>query len=305
MILPWPMLGQNLVINGGFEDTLSCPNFGDQIWKAKGWFAVSGTPDLMNTCSSDPYTSIPHMAHKNLTSKSGNSVASNGLTVAGNSIVHYEYISSRLKRKLEAGHNYCIEFWMLTSDTNKYAVDKLGVLLTHDSLEYRDGRVLKQPQISTESGAFLIHTNWLKYTFNYRANGGEEYFTLGQFNELRDLKLDTLLENGSIAVWWFFDDISLIDCTPSLTLEIPNVFTPNGDGDNDDYYITLENVESAQITIFNRWGNAVYTSTNPNFVWDGTQNGNALAEGVYYIVVNAKGLDGEEVVEKQTVHLLR
>ena len=101
------------------------------------------------------------------------------------------------------------------------------------------------------------------------------------------------------------DDISLVDCTPSLILETPNVFTPNGDGDNDNYYITLENVESAQITIFNRWGNAVYTTTNTNFVWDGTQNGNALAEGVYYIVVNAKGLDGEEVIEKQTVHLVR
>lgn len=140
---------------------------------------------------------------------------------------------------------------------------------------------------------------------SFTADGGENHITFGQFNDFEDLSFELTNPNGFQSVFFFIDDISLVDCTPSLILETPNVFTPNGDGDNDNYYNTLEKVESAQITIFKRLGNAVYTTTNTNFIWDGTENGNALTEGVYYIVFNAKGLDGEEVVEKQTVHLVR
>lgn len=67
-------------------------------------------------------------------------------------------------------------------------------------------------------------------------------------------------------------------CIPFI---VPNVITPNGDGINDDFYISgLEN--GTKLTIFNRWGDVVYTSNNYNNDWDG---GN-LKDGVYYYVLN-------------------
>lgn len=60
LIIVLPSSGQNLISNGSFEDTLSCPELPGQISYSKGWFTISGTPDLFHTCSSNPHTSIPN-----------------------------------------------------------------------------------------------------------------------------------------------------------------------------------------------------------------------------------------------------
>jgi gliding motility-associated-like protein len=74
---------------------------------------------------------------------------------------------------------------------------------------------------------------------------------------------------------------------------IPNVFTPNGDGKNDAFYIkNLCNYDAFFIKIFNRWGRVIYESTDPDFRWDGTtKNGDEASDGVYYYVMHAKTKD--------------
>ena len=59
LIIVLPLSGQNLISNGSFEDTLSCPELPGQISYSKGWFTISGTPDLFHTCSSNPSQGLP------------------------------------------------------------------------------------------------------------------------------------------------------------------------------------------------------------------------------------------------------
>lgn len=67
-------------------------------------------------------------------------------------------------------------------------------------------------------------------------------------------------------------------CTP---FSVPNVMTPNGDGVND--YFAITGLESGtKLTVFNRWGEVVYSSNNYDNDWSA---GN-LTEGVYYYIVN-------------------
>ncbi|WP_316819689.1 gliding motility-associated C-terminal domain-containing protein [Pedobacter gandavensis] len=71
-------------------------------------------------------------------------------------------------------------------------------------------------------------------------------------------------------------------------LQIPNVFTPNGDGKNDVFKIIgLEGFEKVNVKVFNRWGNEVYNNGNYKNDWDGSN----LNEGTYYylIVLNHAG----------------
>ena len=73
---------------------------------------------------------------------------------------------------------------------------------------------------------------------------------------------------------------------------LSNVFTPNGDGNNDFFKIGVENIQECfdlfNMQIYGRWGNLVFESTDFYFKWDGrNKNGNTMAEGVYYYIINA------------------
>ncbi len=69
-------------------------------------------------------------------------------------------------------------------------------------------------------------------------------------------------------------------CGPPLFL-IPNAFTPNGDGQNDQICFNPQDVIEFHIAIFNRWGERVYESEDVNECWDGTYRGNLCLPGVY------------------------
>jgi gliding motility-associated-like protein len=68
-------------------------------------------------------------------------------------------------------------------------------------------------------------------------------------------------------------------------LIIPNLFTPNGDGNNDTFEIRgLDFFDENDLVIVNRWGNEVYKSNNYQNEW----TGEGLNEGTYYYVLRVK-----------------
>lgn len=74
-----------------------------------------------------------------------------------------------------------------------------------------------------------------------------------------------------------------------VPLDIPNSFTPNGDGINDLWRISaLGNYPKNTVDIFDRYGRILFHSTGYSKPWDGTQNGNTLPAGVYYYVIDPK-----------------
>ncbi len=91
----------------------------------------------------------------------------------------------------------------------------------------------------------------------------------------------------------------------SAFVNVPNVFTPNGDHKNDIFVSTSQNIVSWNTKIFNRWGNVLYESDQANIQWDGTSEGKAVADGVYYYVVNAIAADGSKIEVSGHVTLLR
>jgi len=75
--------------------------------------------------------------------------------------------------------------------------------------------------------------------------------------------------------------------TVLLRPEIPNTFTPNGDGANDRWEIpNLSSYPSAIVEVYNTAGQPVFRSTGFYTPWDGTRNGRPLPVGTYYYVIN-------------------
>ena len=98
----------------------------------------------------------------------------------------------------------------------------------------------------------------------------------------------------------------IIEVTTSK-LKMPNAFTPNGDGRNDTYKpMTHESLVEFHAYIYNRYGQLLYDWTNPDAEgWDGTYRGKQVREGVYYVLVKAKGADGVEYNIRRDINLLR
>lgn len=77
-------------------------------------------------------------------------------------------------------------------------------------------------------------------------------------------------------------------------LAVPNVFTPDGNGQNDEFRVAYRSLRDFHIWVYNRWGKLVYESTDPAKGWDGNINGRPAAEGAYFYVVRAMGTDADK-----------
>ena len=70
---------------------------------------------------------------------------------------------------------------------------------------------------------------------------------------------------------------------------VPNAFSPNGDGINDTWEIKyLNSYPGATVMVFDRYGEAVFSSVNYTKNWDGTYNGKPLPLGTYYYIIDPK-----------------
>ena len=78
------------------------------------------------------------------------------------------------------------------------------------------------------------------------------------------------------------------------TILLPNIFTPNGDGKNDLLSIKIGEVTEFSVVILNQANKVIYTSSNPNFSWDGiATNGELSPAGSYVYYISAKDLNGK------------
>jgi gliding motility-associated-like protein len=111
------------------------------------------------------------------------------------------------------------------------------------------------------------------------------------------------------------EELIIIEVEPSK-LEVMNVFTPNGDGANDYFFVNAKSLRKFRLSIYNRWGNLVYRHIQDEEKfdwqgWDGTMDGKGkskLDPGVYYYVIEALGWDAEKYrdgIYKGYVYLLR
>lgn len=110
--------------------------------------------------------------------------------------------------------------------------------------------------------------------------------------------LEIVDENGCIAL-----DSALVQVV--IEVAIPNAFTPNGDGLNDLFIIRNPFLSQVDLAIYDRWGDAVFRTSDINIGWDGTKGGNPLEMGAYIYVLDAVTEEGEQITRTGTITLLR
>lgn len=90
-------------------------------------------------------------------------------------------------------------------------------------------------------------------------------------------------------------------------LEVPNAFTPNGDGVNDVFRVKegYKSIVSFKAMVFDRWGKKLYEWTDLAGGWDGRSAGHAVPDGGYYLNIQARGADGKHYNIKKVINVLR
>ena len=149
-----------------------------------------------------------------------------------------------------------------------------------------------------------VNHNW--YWTNYGAaepftNSGWQNFS-HIFTEVGPNDVYVLVQNansGCMDTVNFIIEVQGIDYTT-------NVFSPNGDGINDEFIFDKNGIKAVSVEIYNRWGSLVMNWTDLDKGWDGTgSDGQDLPDAVYFYVLTAEGEDGYFYENKSSITLIR
>ena len=96
-------------------------------------------------------------------------------------------------------------------------------------------------------------------------------------------------------------------CFSNADYQTPNAFTPNGDGVNDEFCLKgwAECATSFYVAVYDRWGEKVFDSSDPNFCWDGKFQGTALNTAVFVFYIKADIINVGSVTKKGNISLLK
>lgn len=99
---------------------------------------------------------------------------------------------------------------------------------------------------------------------------------------------------------------NIVEVAKKLNIQVPNAFSPDGDGINDEFMIVHEGIEEFSMDIYNRWGELVYHSEDLQAPWTGMYDGSDCQQDAYVYVIKARGLEDETATTlKGTVSLIR
>lgn len=165
-------------------------------------------------------------------------------------------------------------------------------------------QVLQQPTnlapLDTTICAFQTITfNAQNPGFNYLWSTGDETqtITVGQAGQY-EVEISNKCFNRSKTF-----TLQTLDCTTEYY--IPNAFSPNGDGINDQFGLKGEFIDEVTLQIFNRWGQRLYKETSENPRWDGKVNGSTVSEGAYLYRFDIQGQYRGRFFEKGLLNVIR
>jgi gliding motility-associated-like protein len=95
-------------------------------------------------------------------------------------------------------------------------------------------------------------------------------------------------------------DTVMVDILLDCDLTIPNIFTPNGDGKNDEFKITANGIKTYSIVIYNRWGKKEFESDDITKSWTGSN----AHDGTYFYIISAESINGKKFDNKGYLQLL-
>ncbi len=208
---------QNLVPNGDFETHSTCPAAAGQINVATPWYEpCGGSADYYNACANPSLTGVPNnIAGGYQPAHSGSGYA--GIYTLKQGAPDYRsYLQIPLSSALIPNKCYSLEFYVSSLNINPYGSNNIGCYISVTPVSGAPTAVLNfVPQIVQAGNPVMNDTvNWVKVSGMYRAAGGEQYITIGNFKSDANT---TIAVNDTVSVYtaqdttsyYYIDDVTL------------------------------------------------------------------------------------------------
>jgi len=246
--------GQNLVLNPDFEIFDDCPKEYSRTYKKeviKNWVSpTQGTPDYFNSCSKG-LAGVPENWAGYCEAFSGKGYIGMYLFKIGG---YKEHVQGMLKTALDSGNKYKIGFRIYQSLNAEYLSHQIHVLLSTLSITLDYSYNLTAPKgaklTSLELSINMMESDedWQELTFDYIANGGEKFITIGNFdnglkprwqkNEYR-FEQEYMLNSSSYV---YIDNVFVLDSSKKIPItEKPLKFVLNELNFETNSYVLLPN----------------------------------------------------------------
>jgi outer membrane protein OmpA-like peptidoglycan-associated protein len=259
------------VENGDFSSATKTPRTFNQINLSSGWSnANGGTADFFHSnskkCSNmgttsnrmggqeafkgDAYAGIITYQNDKSSSFSMENMAMAETEGYGK---YSEYITTKLTSPLTAGKSYKVEYYVSLAENSGYAVSGFGASLTSERVQEKSNAYIMMSSQVVTSNVVDSKSKWTKISGTFTAKGGEQYLTIGVFNEPGSTKA---VGGGNgvngIRAYYFVDGVSvgagvpekdsdndgLSDATEASLGTNPNNPDSDGDGYNDGEEVT-------------------------------------------------------------------
>jgi len=331
---------QNIVPNPSFENYSALPtNLG--LYNSCNQWGNAGSsvadPDYFHVDGS-LLADLPVTSMAEVIAADGEAVM--GIMATGKQGENFrEYLSVKLSAPTIIGQKYRASFKITNGSVYNHSLtgmgtSQIGVLLSKNTLvQSGNDPIIATPQFEIDEVTYS--REWKQVSFSFIATEEFEYLYLGVFNDDSDLSIEFREGNPTISrfAYYFFDEVSLknIPLVPTLAEDhdrgntepvsvsldsefpfyVPNAFTPDNNGNNDSFRI-VSGKEGVHFTVsvFDRWGNKIYSATNGHPEWDGKCAGEPCPNDIYVWLVVYDEIDeltGENVKRERsgTIHLIR
>lgn len=319
MYLPGTNISLEATANAGWEfDTWSADNhtMNPNNTNSNVFFTITSTDTVIAHFRESPkdimYRVVP---------PAGGSIAIDGTTPGGFPYTDSYYPLTNLNLVAMANPNYDFSNWTagnhtLNPDVNTDDVDFITSTTDTITAYFTEHPLLTVDVMPAASGMVAVDAAdatplpWTSYyppgtTVHVAATAAENF----EFDHWEIANHTLVPSDQDIAASFDIgESTTLIGHFRPLeaVLVMPNIFTPNGDGQNDLFAATeYVNVVSAELLIFNRWGRTVCTIADLEAGWDGTCDGRTIESGTYFYTVSYVDHLGEENTLEGSITLIR
>ena len=225
-ITPLPAFSQNLVPNHSFENRTGCPEPSDHFplqylshWQSPPWqdsagYTITHTPDFFHQCAKSKF----HVPRNFM----GTQEAHHGKGYAGLllfKVQSREYLQIKLKEPLKAGKAYYLKVNLSLADRAIRGIKSFGALLSKDSAYYgiNDEHTALKPLNGSPDDFFDEKRGWQPIVACFKADGGEQYLTLGNFKKDKRtantwVKKQNEKRERIKKGYYYLDDVAVLPC---------------------------------------------------------------------------------------------